>query len=179
MPRIAVDMDEVIADFIPKFLREFNQRSGESLTVKDLTGAHLRDLRPERAGELRALIREPSFFRDLAPMEHSQAVLRRLAERHEIFISTAAMEVPSSFTAKYDWLREHFAFISELHYVFCGDKSILHADYLIDDNVRHFQRFAGRGLLYSAPHNFHVTGYDRVSSWLEVEAYFAEKTGAA
>ncbi|MEI9970505.1 MAG: hypothetical protein WDM87_18525 [Terracidiphilus sp.] len=44
---------------------------------------------------------------------------------------------------------------------FCGTKSILRADYLIDDQPRNLTRFEGQGLLYSAPHNLEVTGFVR------------------
>lgn len=172
MKRIAVDMDEVIADFTPKHIRVFNQVYSENVRIEDLQGKHLRDLRPDLRNEIFDLIRDPTFFRDLQPMQDSQRVLKNLSNSFDIFITTAAMEFPTSFTAKYEWLKEFFPFISEMNYVFCGDKSVIHADYLIDDNARHFERFVGKGILYSAPHNIAVTGYDRVSSWKEIEAYF-------
>ncbi len=73
-----------------------------------------------------------------------QRVLERLQSRYEIFIASAAMEVPTSFVAKYDWLAEHFPFIPTSHIVFCGDKSILRADYLCildDSNPRQLKLF--------------------------------------
>jgi hypothetical protein len=39
--------------------------------------------------------------------------------------------------AKYEWMHEHFPFIPDSHLVFCGDKSIIAADFLIDDNAHH------------------------------------------
>jgi 5'(3')-deoxyribonucleotidase len=56
--------------------------------------------------------------------------------------------------------------------VFCGDKGILNADYLIDDQPLHFRRFKGEGILFTAPHNLHVTGLRRVDNWLQVERLF-------
>ena len=56
--------------------------------------------------------------------------------------------------------------------VFCGDKSILRADFLIDDNPRQLRRFTGEGILYDSPHNIAVKGYRRVHNWLEIEALF-------
>ncbi len=63
------------------------------------------------------------------------------------------MEVPRSFNAKYAWLQRHFPFLTPSHYVFCGTKSILRADYLIDDNPRQLRAFSGQGLLFTATHN--------------------------
>ncbi|RUS46050.1 5'-3'-deoxyribonucleotidase [Cohnella sp. AR92] len=172
MQRIAIDMDEVIADFAPKHLRLFNRDYKENLTAKDLMGTRLRELRPQLEKEIVAYLEDPAFFRDLEVMKDSQRVIRELSEQYEIFITTAAMEFPTSFNAKYEWLKQHFPFLNEMNFVFCGDKSIIHADYLIDDNARHFQRFKGQGILFTAPHNINETGYHRVNNWLEIREHF-------
>ena len=82
------------------------------------------------------------------------------------------MDVPVSFDAKFQWLQRHFPFIPTSQIVFCGDKGIIDADYLIDDRPRHFAHFRGHGLLFSAPHNASETGYERVNSWQEVRNVF-------
>jgi 5'(3')-deoxyribonucleotidase len=173
MKRIAIDMDEVIADTLEKFITVCNANLGLCLSKSDLTGRTLWDvIGRERLPQLKGLISEQDFFADLDVMPDSQEVIRSLMERYEVFISSAAMEVPTSFAAKFDWLKMHFGFIPPSHIVFCGDKSILSADYMIDDNARHFERFHGEGILYNAPHNMLVQGYRRVQNWLEVEAMF-------
>ena len=124
--------------------------------------------RPQRLAALLLLV----FFAVLGVMPDSQRVLRELQKRFEVFIATAAMEVPTSFNAKYRWLARHFAFIPASRIVYCGDKAILRADYLIDDNPRQLQRFQGVGILYDAPHNAAATAFRRVKNWLEIEALF-------
>jgi hypothetical protein len=52
--------------------------------------------------------------------------------------------------------------------VFCGDKGIIDADYLIDDRSRHFRRFRGTGILFSAPHNARERAHLRANNWVEV-----------
>ena len=78
------------------------------------------------------------------------------------------MEFPGSFNEKYQWLQENMPFISPLNYVFCGDKSIINADILIDDSPRHFENFCGKAVLYTAAHNINNTRHQRVDSWLDV-----------
>jgi 5'(3')-deoxyribonucleotidase len=56
--------------------------------------------------------------------------------------------------------------------VFCGDKSIILADYLIDDNLRQLSKFRGEGILYTAPHNVNETRYPRVNNWEDVRTMF-------
>jgi 5'(3')-deoxyribonucleotidase len=179
---ICVDMDEVIADALGEHLlrynRDFPPAVGDPhfpnpLTPADLHGRRLWQVIPSsRHAALDAYFRNEDFFRNLPVMPDAPRVLERLQSRYDIFIASAAMEVPTSFTAKYDWLADHFPFIPASHIVFCGDKSILHADFLIDDNVRQLQAFRGEGILFTAPSNIHVTGYRRVDDWLDVESMF-------
>jgi len=173
MLRICVDMDEVMADTLAEHLRRYNQTFNESVTPADLVGKGLWEVTPfDRQEQLRAFLDAEDFFEDLALMPDAQAVLKSLSSRFEIFIATQAMVVPNSLGPKYRWLQRHFPFIPPTHYVFCGNKSILRADYLIDDLPYNFLRFQGQGILYSAPHNLMATGFLRVNNWREVDEYF-------
>ncbi len=174
MQRICVDMDEVMADTLAEHLRRYNQAFDEAITPEDLAGKGLWQYTPvERQQQLRAFIDAEDFFEDLPLIAGAQDVLRSLSARFEIFIASQAMVVPNSLGPKYRWLQRHFSFIPPSHYVFCGDKSILLADYLIDDQPRNLRQFKGQGLLFTAPHNLPETEFVRVNSWPEVAAYFA------
>ena len=171
--RICVDMDEVMADAIAEHLLRYNRDHQASLTKEDLRGKRFWQVVPEPHHQvLDAYLREEDFFAVLEVMPDSQRVLEALQSQYDIFIATAAMEVPTSFNAKFQWLEQHFPFIPYNHIVFCGDKSILNADYLIDDNPRQLERFQGTGILYDAPHNAKVAGYTRVHNWLDIEKLF-------
>ncbi len=166
-------MDEVIADAVSEHLLRYNRDHGEQITKADMAGKWLWDLVSlDRHGALEQYLRSADFFAVLEVMPESQRVIQSLQQRYDVFIATAAMEVPTSFTAKYEWLERHFPFVPASHIVFCGDKSILDADFLIDDNPRQLRRFHGEGILYSAPHNVNVSGFRRVADWLEVENMF-------
>jgi 5'(3')-deoxyribonucleotidase/uncharacterized protein with PQ loop repeat len=171
--RIAIDMDEVMADALAEHVRRYNAAFAATVTVADLRCHHLEDwvAPPERAAV--AAMLDTSFFMDLAVMPDCQDVVRELAVRHDILVVTAAMDVPCSFDAKFRWLQRHFPFIPASRIVFCGDKSLIDADYLIDDRAQHFERFKGRPLLFSAPHNAAESRYPRVDSWKEVRDVFA------
>ena len=186
MLRICVDMDEVLADTVSEHLRRYNAAFDESIGAEDLWGKALWDVvGNDRQKALRDLLDADDFFADLPVIAGSQDVMANLAERFEVFIATQAMSVPNSFGPKYRWLQRHFPFLPPTHYVFCGDKSILRADYLIDDLPRNLLRFEGQGILYTAQHNaatdWSPQGFVRVSNWQDVEAYFAgmSEDGAA
>jgi 5'(3')-deoxyribonucleotidase len=174
MRRICVDMDEVMADTLSEHLRRYNEAFDEAITPQDLEGRGLWEYAPEvRRKQLRDFLDAEDFFEDLPLIDGAQEVLLKLSERFEIYVATQAMTVPNSLGPKFRWLQRHFSFIPPTNYVFCGNKSILLADYLIDDLPRNLQRFQGTGLLYSAPHNVTTTDYIRVNDWNEVAAYFA------
>jgi 5'(3')-deoxyribonucleotidase len=166
-------MDEVMADAVAEHLLRYNRAFDTVLTKADLHGRHLWECTPiEHHMELEACLHSEDFFAVLEVMPDAIRVVERLQSKYEIFIATAAMEVPTSFAAKFLWLERHFPFIPPAHIVFCGDKSILRADYLIDDNPRQLRAFQGEGILYTAPHNAHATGWKRVEDWLAVEKLF-------
>lgn len=170
--RIAIDMDEVMADAFQKTLTTFNQRFNFKLTKDDLLGTKLVELFPELKGEIYNFLSEPDFFRDLQVVENCRETILELSEHYEIIIATAAMEVPNSFNAKYAWLKENFEFLNDQHFVFCGDKSVVQADYLIDDNIYQLDSFSNQGILFTAPHNIYDVYENRVNNWLEVREYF-------
>jgi 5'(3')-deoxyribonucleotidase len=167
-------MDEVMADTLAEHLRRYNQAFDEEVTPEDLAGKGLWEIAPvDRQAQLRAFLDAEDFFEVLDVIPGSQPVLEDLGSRFEIFIATQAMVVPNSLGPKYRWLQRHFPFIPPTHYVFCGNKSILRADFLIDDQPRNLLRFEGQGLLYTAPHNIGATEFVRVNNWRDVAGYFA------
>lgn len=166
-------MDEVMADALSEHLRRYNRHFGEQITVEDLEGKLLWDVAStDRHSVIESQMRSEDFFAVLEVMPESQRVMRRLQMNYEVYIATAAMEVPTSFEQKFHWLERHFPFIPPSHIVYCGDKGILRADYLIDDNPHQLRRFHGEGILFSSPHNLRVKGFKRVKDWLEVEKLF-------
>ena len=131
-------------------------------------------IREEHRPQARDYFQQETFFATIPVMPGSAAVIKALSERYEVFITTAAMDVPCSFTPKFEWLQRHFPFIPTSNIVFCGDKSIILADYLIDDNLRQLSKFHGEGIVYTAPHNVNETRFRRVNNWEDVRTLFLE-----
>ena len=64
--RIAVDMDEVLADALGKQLRAYNERFGAHVTAEALHGLELADIVPqEHQPWVLGMLHEPGFFSDL------------------------------------------------------------------------------------------------------------------
>lgn len=172
-PRIAIDMDEVIADVVPKFKELFEATFKRKVRKEDYWGKKVYQI--EGALHIRKSLQEKGFFADLPVMPDSQEVIRELMEEYEIYIVTAAMEFRNSLEDKYDWMARHFPFIPWQNIVMCGDKSIIGTDFMIDDHIHNLESFSGHGVLFTASHNIHETRFTRVNNWSEVRNLFLEE----
>ena len=166
-----VDMDEVIADAYLAQIEYYNDEFGERLTVEECHGKEVWQCVPlDRQESVRKLARKDGFFRTLKPIENSKQVLKELVNHYDVYIASAAMQFPKSLKEKSDWLDEHFPFIEWRNRILCGDKHILKGDILIDDRSYNLQKFNGRSLLFTSPHNVHSNSFERVNNWKEVAA---------
>lgn len=173
MKSIAVDMDQVIADFMGKAYKVANERFNLNMTREEFESTKLEVEYPHLAKDFYAMINESDFFRDFELLDPDAVpVLKELNEHYEVYIATAAMDVPGCFNAKYEWLLEHFPFLDPAHFIFCGDKKVVKADYLIDDNVRQLHSFSGEGILYLQKYNDHCHDFKRVQNWKEIKELF-------
>ena len=173
-PVIAIDMDHVMADTGAYLTDWVNDQFGKRFESESF--GTLRSLLSgtERAA-LMDLVTEGSVLGELPVMDGAVEVIRALGERYTVVVATAAMEYPNTIPHKLRWLDAHFPFLDPQHFVFCGRKQVLSCDYLLDDSPKHFDGLPGQGVLYTAPHNHDVRGYDRVSDWDAVRRYFLEE----
>ncbi|MFT4972259.1 MAG: 5'-nucleotidase, partial [Saprospiraceae bacterium] len=142
-------------------------------TEAEYRGGKVYDL--PNAAHLRNHLHDPTFFADLSVMENSQEVVEWLTQNFEVYLITSTMEFKNSLVAKYDWLSQHFSCISWKKYIFCGEKTFIQADYMIDDKGSNLEKFSGKGILFSASHNVEETRFDRVNNWLAVKSYFEKE----
>ncbi|RZK74321.1 MAG: 5'(3')-deoxyribonucleotidase [Pedobacter sp.] len=161
-------MDEVLADPIHKFIKLYNRDYGIPLDMVLEPGKEMYQHVPEHINnKWFEYINEKGFFRDLPLIEGSVDAVKKLHEKHDVYIVSAAMEFRNSLEDKLDWLAEHFPFIGWRNIMFCGDK-IVNVDVMIDDRAKNFVGFEGRKLLFTSPHNLLLSEYERVNTWQEV-----------
>lgn len=173
MLRLTLDMDDVMANTHEKLVDIVLNEFDTIYNKEDfLTKAMSELLHPKQLNRLKKIIKQPGFFADVEVKEDAISTIHRLSHYYEIYVATAAMEFPNSFREKYDWLAKHFDFIPWSNIVFCGDKSIISSDYLLDDHPRNLRAFKGEGVLFSSPNNLKETAFKRVSNWKEVAELF-------
>ncbi|GAB3414443.1 5' nucleotidase, NT5C type [Niabella aquatica] len=167
MKRIAVDMDGVLADCFEQFISYEYADTGTRKTVADGVGR----TEDETFEHARTYLYQPGFFRNMPVIPGSQEVLYKLNKAYELFIVSSATEFPQSLTEKQEWLNEHFPFINWQQMVFCGKKTMISADIMIDDHFKNLDYFKGRTILFTQPHNQLADAgkHTRVYSWGDIE----------
>jgi len=174
MERIIIDMDEVMADTLGGMIKWYRGKGYNGVIDYDKMpgGSWVKGFPEEHQAMIRAHIFDPGFFRDLPVMQDCIEVVEQLNKKYSVFIVSAAMEFPNSLRDKLDWLNEHFPFLKWQQLVFCGSKSIVYGDHMIDDLVRNFAGFDGKKYLFSGPHNTEITEYTRLKGWKDAARVF-------
>src|SRR5579859_3015749 len=168
MKRLIVDMDDVMADATGQFINFYEKEFGIRVPREALNHKEEMQGFPGHHDVVGSFVFRKDFFRTMAVNDHCQEVMKLLHEKYEVFIVSSAMEFPNSLSEKLEWLSEHFPYLHWKQFVFCGKKSIVHGDYMIDDLPRNLETFNGEKLLYSAPHNLQFNHFKRLSGWGEV-----------
>ncbi len=173
MERIIIDMDEVIADPMGDMIDWYSQQYEHAIDrQKMLGGSWVKGFPEEHHQLVMDRLLSPGFFRHLPVMKDSVEVIGELNKKYEVFIVSAAMEFPNSLKDKLEWLLEHFPYLSWKQVVLCGDKKLIHGDYMIDDHVKNLKDFVGKKYLFTSAHNLDITEYDRLNDWKEVAEVF-------
>jgi 5'-nucleotidase len=167
MKRIIVDMDGVLVDIYTRFFELHEEETGQRLTIKDIEGL----LEAEAFQNQRKWVSTPGFFRNLPAMPGSREGLLHLKDFYDIIVVSMATEFPNCLTDKQLWLNDNFPFLTWRQTVFCGDKTIIEADIMIDDHFKNLDHFRGETIIFTQPHNMLAgnSKHRRVSSWTEIE----------
>jgi 5'-nucleotidase len=174
MKRVLVDMDEVIADTTGGMINWYKKNYDGDIDYKKMpeAGSLIMGFPEAHQAAVRQQLDEPGFFRHLPVIADSIEILKQMNRQYEIYIVSAATEFPNSLKDKYDWLKEHYSFFTWKQLVFCGDKKMIQADFMIDDHTRHLQYFKGKAYLFTAPHNLNEHNFERINNWKEAGKIF-------
>ncbi|MGM5481768.1 MAG: 5' nucleotidase, NT5C type [Nanobdellota archaeon] len=107
---IAVDVDEVLANFLEQFLSFQEEHYGRRLAPKDCSSYYFRELfNISEEDEIKQIYEfyETQYFQDIKPLPDSQESLKKLKEQgHKLFIITARQNRVAKETRQ--WLDRYF-----------------------------------------------------------------------
>ena len=168
---IAIDMDNVIADVESQYIIWYEKHYGVLVKREDIRGLPELEAFPIKDAVMEFLF-TPGFFRSVPVMEGAIESVKKLSEKFEIYIVSAATQFPQSLPEKQEWLQEFFPFITWRNIIFCGDKSVIATDFMIDDHVKNLDYCKGTPLLFTASHNVDIDRHTRLNNWDEVLKFF-------
>ena len=159
--RILVDMDGVIADLDGEFLKRWQERHPDKPYVpfEKRTSFYVKDSYPE---ELKPFVveifREPTFFRDMLPMDGAKAALFEMDRMGlEVFICTSPLSTyRNCVLEKYEWVENFLGVGWTNRIILTKDKTLVRGDYLIDDKPEIIGVEVSPGwehIIYDRPYN--------------------------
>ena len=162
--RILVDMDGVIADFDGEFIKRWRERYPDKFYVpmEKRMEFYVKDDYPEELNPLVVeILLEPSFFREIMPMEGAkEALLEMESMGHEVFICTSPLSTyKNCVLEKFEWVDQLLGPEWVKRIVLTKDKTIVKADVLIDDKpeITGVEPVPGwEHILYDRPYNRNV-----------------------
>jgi uncharacterized HAD superfamily protein len=196
-PVIAVDIDDVLALSVDRFIEWSNSRFGTEITFDQYTEdwSELWGI-----SQMETTKRVNLMYKEGIPAKYSRVdeaveVLNKLKSNYELIVATARRKAEDKQTK--DWIKRHYPSVfRNIHFAGIWDEITEHSpqktkarlcnqlgvNYLIDDQLKHCVGASNVGvkaLLYGDyPWNKHASlpqNIERVVNWKEIEGYFIDR----
>ncbi|OGB74314.1 hypothetical protein A2V68_00965 [candidate division Kazan bacterium RBG_13_50_9] len=186
--RIAVDLDEVLGEFIGEFLKLYNRKHGTDWSFNDVINYHWPAFMGKTTEELVDEVYkffETDSFRNLPVVEGAKEGIAELAKNHELCVVTGRQNVIEGATHK--WLDHNFPGVFKAveftnNYPKGNSPTLskgevckrLGCEVLIDDDSRHVETLMTHGvrvILFNKPWNsYHrlPSSVRRANNWSEI-----------
>ena len=170
---IAVDVDGIVNNLIPRAIEVYNERYNEHLVLDNFNKYKIEDCLPkDKARKFLDIFTEEEFWGSLTPLKDSIWGIKQLVDSgYEVYFATATHY--SNFAWKVEWLKYFFGMIPEKNIICIHNKELLKVDVLIDDCIdnllssRWFER-----ITLDYPWNRYVWdetyGIHRAFNWIEI-----------
>jgi len=162
--RILIDMDGVLTDFDGEFLKRWRERYPDKFYVpmEERRAFYVKDQYPDELKPLvTEIILEPGFFRDMMLMDGAREALFEMDNMGlELFICTSPLSAyRNCVLEKFEWVERVLGPGWMKRIILTKDKTLVKADYLIDDNpeIKGVEQTPGwEQIIYDRPYNRNV-----------------------
>lgn len=165
-PRIILDMDDVIVEYIESVLEDYNNEKSTNYTINNCTTWTLSDILGK---DVINYLNSKGRFNDLKIKNNADIYIKELIDsnRYDVFIVTACK--PDAYIEKINWLNKYMPFFDKNRLIPATEKSAVWGDVIIDDKIDNVVEFTNTmpssiGILYDMPHNVSCEKFKRVYS---------------
>lgn len=175
---ILVDMDDVMVDLVGHWVDYLNEKYNTNVKFEDITDWNFSMFFPSvPVEEVYKPLEKKNFWKNIKPIEDSIKYLKLLYEEgYQIYICTSTHWKNVKYKYKYV-LSKYFDFIPWKNVIIAADKSMVKADYLIDDGIHNLKSGVFKKILFTKPHNMKYDTSDtdivRVNNWSEIYNYIS------
>ena len=161
---ILVDLDMVITDFDGGFQRVWKQKypDREIILLKNRKDFYLtNDYDKAFYNDIEEVINAENFLLNLDPLPGAVEGFKQLCELYvNVRICTTSLKHKFSSSEKWEWVDNNFGRKATLDMIICNDKTLVRADYLIDDRpmIKGLKTPEWKHILFTQPYNKHVSG---------------------
>ena len=174
--KIALDLDDVIRDYVPAVIGVYNHRFNTEVQFDDIKTWDIINYMPKMGSLYGFMTQHPWIYDTVKPICGVKELMQQWRnEGHTIHILTRQFK---GFEYKAcDWICKN-----ELEYdtiIFAKDKSVFKADIFVDDNLTNFNMYrienqSSKSFLMSKPWNQHVDIENRIYTLSEILRYTNE-----
>jgi len=180
MLRVLLDMDGVLAQFMPALIEQYNFLTSEHILESDITSFNVGDFVNDPF-LVKKIMNNVGFLRGLEPYDGAiEAVNYLVGQGHEVAFVSSPTNCPTAGYEKREWLNYYFSKTwkkAPLIAVTTGMKYYIRGDVLVDDDPKNLTGLhpTTKGLLWHTKQNASATGYERIYSfdhlidWIEKE----------
>ena len=167
---ILIDMDGILVNTLPEWLRRYNERTGEEVKPSDVVEYDVSKF-VEDPKVLTDILNEPGFFRDLEPMPGAIVGMEAIRQERKdlVIVSTLPKKTGTAAQEKLAWVEEHLPWLGTKNVLFTARKDLISGSILFDDCVEHlhaWQKTNPDGEAISIKHPYTPKkGVHSVSGW--------------
>ena len=162
--RIGIDIDNVLCDSMPAFLRRINARYGLHLEVKDITAWNMDLPGTTLSKEIIESLKSEFFVRAFPPMEGACEAMRCLKRTTPHVVILLTHRGDETIVPTFGWVTRYFGAMPVHH---TKDKSKHGCDVLIDDSPYNIEDFIEAGgkwaIVFDQPWNRKVETTKRIA----------------
>lgn len=160
---IAFDVDDVLADLVPAWLRAYNREFNDTLTIDDVHGWDITQFVKPECGAMIYRYLNNGLYDTIHKTPGALAAVQTARALGKVIFVTASL--PAHAGRKLQWLNEQGFGVEPDEYIECSDKGLVAADVLIDDRPVNLDAFKGaHKILMNKPWNQEYLGAPRIFS---------------
>ncbi len=179
---ILVDMDNTLNQLWIPFLADLSEIYSMDMTLKreellnyKLTSNFLNIVKDEDWFNVtNKIFCTPGIWERMPAMPHINEVITLLSEKHNVYILTKPwIHSKTVWYEKAAWIQKHLPNFNLSNLIYCANKKMIKADYIIDDAPEYLSMNNGvKTIAMDYPYNHDLKVDYRVNDWNDIKEIF-------